>query len=263
MNKLYKKSEIKDTGSISELMLLYLENQKTGYIHSIFNNSLNIQFGENLVHISNGNKGLTSFGCRISEEKIQNLISVCKNNDIVIQKDKKLLFYTLFGIQVIDISEMKKVSLKISEINYSEKKLNEIFSYLKNINFEIKIGIEKDEVIKSLQCGITEKSSKYLTGRGKGLTPAGDDILLGYALIEYLHKKGIKLIYGNYTTDISKQYFDAFNRGYVNEYMFDLFSKDVEEAVLNITKIGHTSGYDLLFGIFLGIKKYRKMEEIK
>ena len=45
--------------------------------------------------------------------------------------------------------------------------------------------------------------------------------------------------------------------------MFDLFSKDVEEAVLNITKIGHTSGYDLLFGIFLGIKKYRKMEEIK
>ena len=234
-------------------MLLYLENQKTGYIHSIFNNSLNIQFGENLVHISNGNKGLTSFGCRISEEKIQNLISVCKNNDIVIQKDKKLLFYTLFGIQVIDISEMKKVSLKISEINYSEKKLNEIFSYLKNINFEIK----------SLQYGITEKSSKYLTGRGKGLTPAGDDILLGYALIEYLHKKSIKLIYGNYTTDISKQYFDAFNRGYVNEYMFDLFSKDVEEAVLNITKIGHTSGYDLLFGIFLGIKKYRKMEEIK
>ena len=86
-------------------MLLYLENQKTGYIHSIFNNSLNIQFGENLVHISNGNKGLTSFGCRISEEKIQNLILVCKNNDIVIQKDKKLLFYTLFGIQVIDISE--------------------------------------------------------------------------------------------------------------------------------------------------------------
>ena len=102
-----------------------------------------------------------------------------------------------------------------------------------------------------------------MTGRGKGLTPAGDDILLGYALIEYLHKKSIKLIYGNYTTDISKQYFDAFNRGYVNEYMFDLFSKDVEEAVLNITKIGHTSGYDLLFGIFLGIKKYRKMEEIK
>ena len=52
----------------------------------------------------------------------------------------------MFGIQVIDISEMKKVSLKISEINYSEKKLNEIFSYLKNINFEIKIGIEKDEL---------------------------------------------------------------------------------------------------------------------
>ena len=81
-----------------------------------------------------------------------------------------------------------------------------------------------------------------------------------------MYKKNIRLTLGNYTTDISRQYFDAFNKGYISEYLFEMFSesnKNIENIVSNIQKIGHTSGNDLLFGIFLGIKKYMKMEEIK
>ena len=266
MNKLYKESEIKDTGSISELMLLYLENQKIGHIHSVFNSSLNVEFGKNIVHISDESRGTTSFGCCISREKIKKLISICKVDDIVIKKNKKLLFYTIHGIQIIDISKMKKVNLKISKINCSEKRMEEIFRYLRIIDFDSKIGIEKNQVIKYLQDGITKENIKYFTGRGKGLTPSGDDILLGYALIECMYKKNIRLTLGNYTTDISRQYFDAFNKGYISEYLFEMFSesnKNIENIVSNIQKIGHTSGNDLLFGIFLGIKKYMKMEEIK
>ena len=92
MNKHSRKYKSEDTGSISELMLLYLENQKTGYIHSVFNSSLNVEFGKNIVHISDESRGTTSFGCCISREKIKKLISICKVDDIVIKKIRNFCF---------------------------------------------------------------------------------------------------------------------------------------------------------------------------
>ncbi|MDO5088664.1 MAG: DUF2877 domain-containing protein [Leptotrichiaceae bacterium] len=254
MKELYWKH--KEMGSISELVLLYLENQKIGYIHSIFKNSLNIRFGENLVHISGEKRGLTSFGCSISDKKIKELILNADINNIVVKKGENLLFYKQSGVEKLNISELETVNLKIENIKKSEETLKKIFMYLKNINFAQKTGIKIDEVTEHLQNGITTESQKYLTGRGKGLTPGGDDVLLGYGLVYCLYDKDIKLIHGNFTTDISKQYFDAFNRGYVNQTLFELFSGDIENSILNITETGHTSGYDILFGIFLGIKNF-------
>lgn len=257
MKELYREyKEDEEIGSISELMLLYLKNQKTGYIHSVFKNSLNIQFGENLIHISGEKRGLISFGCSVSEKKIKELILNSDINNIVIKKGENLLFYKQSGVENLNISKLKTVNLKIESIKKSEEILKKIFMCLKSINFSQKTGIKIDEVTKYLQNGITPESQKYLTGRGKGLTPSGDDVLLGYGLVCCLCGEDIKLIYGNLTTDISRQYFDAFNRGYINQTLFELFSGDIENSVLNITKIGHTSGYDILFGIFLGIKKF-------
>ena len=259
MNKSYEKyGENEICGSISELMLLYLKNQKIGYIHSIFKSSLNVRFGENLIHISGDNKGLTCFGCCITGKEIKNIILNAGIDDIVIKKGDNLLFYTNSDVREIDISKLKKVNLKIDNIKISEKVLEEIFNHLKNINFEEKTGIENEEVIKWLQDGISEESQRYLTGRGKGLTPSGDDILVGFALIQHLYTGNVELKYGDLTTDISRQYFKAFNESYINQYLIELFSGNIKKTICNITQIGHTSGYDLLFGIFLGIKKFLK-----
>ncbi|RRD40096.1 DUF2877 domain-containing protein [Leptotrichia sp. OH3620_COT-345] len=263
MAELYRKyKDDKETGSISKLVLLYLKKYNTGYIHSVFNHSLNIRFGENLIHISGENRGLVSFGCSISEKKVKELILNVDIDNIVMKKGESLLFYKRSGIEKLNLSGLKTINLEIKNIKKSEGILKKIFEYLKNIDFNQKTGIKTDKVIKYLQNGITTESQKYLTGRGKGLTPSGDDILLGYGLVSCIYVENVKLIYGDLTTDISRQYFDAFNRGYVNQTLFELFSGNIENSVSNITKIGHTSGYDILFGIFLGIKnlleKWRK-----
>lgn len=242
----------KYSGYISELMFHYIENETVGYIHSIFKNSLNIKFGENIVHISKIGSSLTSFGCCIREEILNFLLLNCKINDIVIKKENNLIFYTSFGIEKINLLNLKSKSLKI--LKKEKKNLKMIYEEIKNIDFESKIGLNKFEVEEKLKNGIKEEIQYYFTGRGKGLTPSGDDILLGFSLILYLFDENITLKYGDFTTDISRQYFKAFNKRYVNEQFFNLIYDNVKNSIEEIKKIGHTSGYDTLFGIFLGIK---------
>ena len=252
------------TGSISSLMLLYMKNEKIGYVHSIFKDSLNIKFGENLVYISGLEKKLVSFGCRISDDKIEKIIKKVKTGDIVVQKDEKMVFYTDSGVEVLNLSLNKIEELRIphiSSIEYRQEVFKNIMENVKDIDLANKSGLDntEDELEEKFSNGLTEEIQEYLTGRGKGLTPSGDDLLIGYSFICRLCGENIELLYGNSTTDISRQYFDAFNRGYISENILDLLKKDTEKAIRDIMEIGHTSGYDTLLGIVLGIKgKYRK-----
>ncbi|WP_067139595.1 oxamate carbamoyltransferase subunit AllH family protein [Oceanivirga salmonicida] len=246
---------------VSPLVLNYINENKLGYIHSIFNNSLNIKFGDNLVNISIFNKGLSSFGLGLDKTKINDLILACKLGDIVITKKNKLIFYTSLGIKVIDIDKCNILDLNYKKIKFDINKMKDIYAVLKKINFSEKIGLKIEEVLYKKNLSI-DVFQKFLAGRGKGLTPSGDDILMGYSLICNLFGENIKLKYGNITTDISKQYFKAFNENYVSEYFINLFKKDVLESIKNISSIGYTSGYDTLFGIYLGLEKKLNLEDI-
>ena len=257
--------EKKYTESISSLMLLYMKNKKIGYIHSIFKDSLNIKFGENLIYISGLKKNLVSFGCRISDKKIEKIIQKAKIGDIVIKKDEKLVFYTELGLETVYLPLNRTKKLHIPFIKNRKKVFENIMEKIQNIDFESKTGLEyeKYEIEEKFMTGLTEENQKYFTGRGKGLTPSGDDILMGYSFICSLCGEKIELLYGSLTTDISRQYFDAFNKGYVSQNLLNLLKYDTEKAVEKLTKTGHTSGYDTLLGIYLGIKKkLQKMEEI-
>ncbi len=281
----------KYTGSISSLVPLYIKNIKIGYIHSIFKDSLNIRFGENLVYISGLQKSLISFGCRILDEKIKKIVKKVRIGDIVVKKEKKLVFYTNLGLEEVNLPLGREKELHIPFMGNTEK-IKKIFEEIKEnlekLDFKKNIGIEHNlkwnkkidnsrknsgekqengqntnEIEKILAGGLTEEAQKYLTGRGKGLTPSGDDILVGYSFICRLCGEDTRLLYGESTTDISRQYFDAFNRGYVSEDLLDILEGNVKEAIRKISEVGHTSGYDILFGIFLGVKnKLQKMEEI-
>lgn len=254
------------TGSISDLVLLYIKKEKTGYIHSIFQFSFNIRFGENLVYISDLKKGLVSFGCCVSDRKIKKILDSIKIGDIVIKKESRLIFYTDSGVEEINLDLLKNRNLKISHVRLEKSVAMKIAQAIRNIGLENRtgIGLKESEIEKIMKKGVTEENQKYFTGRGKGLTPGGDDLLLGYSLIEKLHGKKVELIYGEFTTDISRQYFKAFNKGYVNEIFLELFKgrKNIEDTVKKITEIGHTSGYDTLLGIFLGIENNNLMEEL-
>ena len=252
------------TEGISRLMLLYMENEKIGYVHSIFKNSLNIKFGENLIYISGLEKKLVSFGCRISDDKIEKIIRKAKIGDIVVHRYGEMVFYTDGGVEVLNLPLNKIEELRIpyiSSMKYRQKIFKKIMENIEDIDLKNKSGLGniKNELEGKFSNGLTEEIQKYLTGRGKGLTPSGDDLLIGYSFICHLCGENIVLKYGNSTTDISRQYFDAFNRGYISEHILAFLRQDTGKAVKDIIQIGHTSGYDTLLGIALGIRgKYQK-----
>ena len=114
-----------------------------------------------------------------------------------------------------------------------------------------------------------EQIVTWLLGRGKGLTPSGDDILCGYIFVLLLVDKAntylsslVKQIKNNLklTTDVSKAYLICATQGYVNSKVYQLYKsfknhnfKDIDSELNSILEIGHTSGRDLSYGIKLGI----------
>lgn len=113
-----------------------------------------------------------------------------------------------------------------------------------------------------------KSSVHHLIGRGKGLTPSGDDLLIGYTMIrkafigrdyfEEILRQGVET---QSTTDISEAFYGGVLNGYVSSLFISLIlavqQKTYEEAKTLIDRIvhyGHTSGYDTLFGFYLGLQ---------
>lgn len=248
-----------------------------GRVHSIFAHSLNIQVGLRLINISCFDNYLSCFGINISEKNLKSVIQSVTENNIVKFLDNNIVFYTQDGIKRIDVKNFNIVELKIKPLNYfPEKGLKKTLEVLNNCKVDQRIGIPNNTLLKkfsdemiTLKNFNAEQIVTWLLGRGKGLTPSGDDILCGYIFVLLLVDKAntylsslVKQIKNNLklTTDVSKAYLICATQGYVNSKVYQLYKsfknhnfKDIDSELNSILEIGHTSGRDLSYGIKLGI----------
>lgn len=114
-----------------------------------------------------------------------------------------------------------------------------------------------------------QKVVDYLIGRGMGLTPSGDDFLLGWLLVDTLKNKHTYLRQAIekrtknrlFTTDISRNYLA---RGVRGEFSYALLavanyltnndhSEAPEKIIQQVIDYGNTSGVDALAGIVSGL----------
>ena len=248
-----------------------------GRVHSIFAHSLNIQVGLLLINISCFDNYLSCFGINISEKNLKSVIQSVTENNIVKFLDNNIVFYTQDGIKRIDVKNFNIVELKIKPLNYfPEKGLKKTLEVLNNCKVDQRIGIPNNTLLKKFSDEMitfknfnAEQIVTWLLGRGKGLTPSGDDILCGYIFVLLLVDKAntylsslVKQIRNNLklTTDVSKAYLICATQGYVNSKVYQLYKsfknhnfKDIDSELNSILEIGHTSGKDLSYGIKLGI----------
>lgn len=134
-------------------------------------------------------------------------------------------------------------------------------------------SIEQKQAVDLLLSDTTteiQQGLRYFIGRGQGLTPSGDDFLVGLLSIE----KGFSILDNQFentidslisteklTTDISEAYLQAALKGRfstsMNQLIEALAGKRNREGLASIlTKIiknGHTSGIDTLSGILVGL----------
>ena len=285
--------------SYSENIILILEKEEKGTLHSVFETSINLKFGERLVNISCNHTVMPPFGIQIPEYGMKRITADIENDEEIIfdSKEKSLLFKDMelkLNLQGKAYSS-KILPVKINK-NNAEKNIKEILSYFLGNNYKNGFGIVNREFVKvitdvensvlneeilikinnirkDVKAGKAEiQNYNYFLGRGEGLTPGGDDFIVGImaAMNFFNHKKAEKLkkelmqdIYKK-TTDISAEYiyygtFSCFSLNiteFCKKLLFDNINSEEEKKALyesyeNLIKNGHTSGVDTLMGILL------------
>lgn len=275
----------------SNFLSLYLkESLQLGKVHSIFENSLNIQFPVGLVHVGQIGMPLSPFGCLIEPKDFQKIHDQCQLGDIVRFKQGKLFLYTQKEVIKIalDQFEMRDLTIPKLEITAQELKENLLYQMLEEAIFSLSIetGLPLNETIKKGLQSLTDPQLKakelkdeeiirLLIGRGIGLTPSGDDILIGYTFARVLFQKKEEwqskladTLQKVKTTAISEAYFNALLHGSINEnflHLARLFAeKDrekINDELQNLKRFGHTSGTDTLYGFTLGLQYVQREME--
>lgn len=263
---------------------IYPINQlgKMATVHSVFDHSFNLQINEHLINVANYSGYLSSFGLYLPDAIFNQLSPyIQQGNKVKIQK-QALTAYSTKGVQSVSWYAEELVDLDVTKISISTEQLAVLKEVLTNQDLTEKIGLELTEETKAILQKLAYASKdeltrteyedivRFLIGRGKGLTPSGDDLLVAYLSILKL-KKDLRaeefssvLASSNLsTTDVSKEYVVASMQGHVNSLVYNLYKdlqdgkdkKTIEQDVKKVMMIGHTSGKDLSMGLLLGLEK--------
>ena len=265
----------------SRFLSLSLPVEKTmGKVHSVFTTSFNVEVNAQLINFSRIGMSLSAHGCLLKKESMDQLLNVCRPGDLV-RVDKGIFtFYTSQEIIRVDCSKMEEIDLSIPNLEVSIRGITQTPSYsvLRSLPYKEEMGLEDEgltheafDVLRNVnesEKEDIERTIDHLIGRGKGLTPSGDDILVGFTMIRkaFLAAEAFESLLSQrlekrHTTDISLAYFKALFSGFVSSQFVTLIEslekedfQEVEEHIKRIGKYGHTSGYDTLFGFYLGLQ---------
>ncbi|WCG89645.1 DUF2877 domain-containing protein [Proteus terrae] len=113
------------------------------------------------------------------------------------------------------------------------------------------------------------------TGKGPGLTPSSDDMLVGMLFAHYLAEPEKKLNHffnntpplSELTTIVSKHYLEYATQGIFSTYLIQLGKKIKNKEIifkdmLEILSIGHHSGADTLLGLWIGYQTKKQQQHI-
>lgn len=225
---------------ISEIAKESLKSNQELSIHSFFENSMNLLSGKQLIYV--GERALP-FGLQIENfDEIKD----AQNVDL----DKERMIFSLNG---------KKVFIDLKHLNLIEDKHR---GNLTNLNDKL------SNLKKSVRL-LKEKPLEFYIGRGQGLTPSGDDFLIGMYCVSFCEQSIPNMMsslsntrFEGLTTSVSVAYLNAARQGYFNPDLIKLLSCESEsefELLKNrILDFGHSSGMDTLEGIVFGLQLIQK-----
>jgi len=232
-------------------------------IHSKYKNTINLQNknGKIFVCLSNSNFAgphrininnfLSFFDC----EQINSKISLfCDTDKLFINN----FTFEFSNLEVVDVSLRKFTDFEKENLFFNRSKLREFFLEKYFIDFENDVIYKKIfEILKHSKNNINFLIN--LIGLGYGLTPSGDDILLGFIIFSHIRNKiqSLNFLKEHFykTNQISQFYlFNAFQKYFdelILNFIYSLTEKDFNNNYYNILlNYGHTSGKDILCGFF-------------
>ncbi|QQK77222.1 DUF2877 domain-containing protein [Salicibibacter cibarius] len=279
-----------------------IEKQVDGKVHSVFNNSLNLQFGDRLVHVGSVDEGLAPFSIGIEPWELNHLLKKIYSGQPVRFNTNQFIFQEarlwMHQVQVTDHTMPAYSYERENVTNNIDHLISSLFEERGQLGFtEINKEAILHDMLQSSSSDMVDPMLKKLheleamafenkytdpdtmfnfwIGRGQGLTPSGDDLLvgtcaamdaLGYSnaifleqLKSYLQEKG-----HNRTTNIGYEYLWYAAEKKYHSHVINMCKSLIKEskfeclaAVHEMKKIGYTSGMDTLIGMLLGAKRVK------
>ncbi|RHW34837.1 DUF2877 domain-containing protein [Neobacillus notoginsengisoli] len=282
----------------SHLVPLLLCKKTRGQVHSIFTNGFNIIMGDSLVFIGNRKNGLLPFGIHLREMDTSRAVAAVNNGDSVFWNIKtESLEFPRITIRLNKGKSFKNELAELKETKIFEASFERLFTQLVGIeertglDVDIQLFLEKWNersgqtwtdtetfIIMLIEAATSsdehsiEKALRYFLGRGQGLTPSGDDMVVGLLAFDAVshfifapfYQKLSKLLGEPITTDVGREYlryaleheFSSTVSKMVNALVIERDS-DFKEVFGNLLGVGHSSGMDTLFGILIGMLAYK------
>lgn len=269
------------SGAVSSYFLRRLPGMAAGEVHSVFRTSFNVMARGFLAHIGTTREPLSCLGISISPQRMQRLLPCVRPGDRAVFRGGSLRIYNREGVSVIPMGELEPVPLEIPRCPPPGAALGRA---LEGMELERQAGIPVDGALAAALEALCaprpddprlEDAVRFLLGRGKGLTPSGDDILMGYgaglwawgdpgpfcrALETVLRQRR--------TTAVSAAYLEAVLDGCANQDFCRLFRAvqagdgDACGVLLEgIRRHGHTSGCDSLLGLRTAARLLARLAE--
>ncbi|MCC8127058.1 MAG: DUF2877 domain-containing protein [Clostridiales bacterium] len=280
-----------EQGRISSWISTWIKENRSkrhfGHIHSCFRTSLNLEFEGQLIHLDGGRHGLCCFGICVEEAGMREILTVCRAGDLAVISNGTLLrIYGSGGLILLDLQGFDLVNLSIAGMlagNSERSAAGQLQNLLEAEERSLTLGMERTPEFISCEGILTRgeiisSAVSYLYGRGQGLTPSGDDILVGYwsilqafsgtqsptayrAAVRSRQLNEVMRLMSAETTDISKAYLSAAGAGYANEILLCMLRElrraqpnAAKEYLSQLKSLGHTSGCDTIYGMYLGMK---------
>ncbi|MEJ8547561.1 DUF2877 domain-containing protein [Brevibacillus borstelensis] len=279
----------------------------TGRVHSVFASSANLQFGERLVHLGTSRQGDLPYGVLLQDRQMIELLAMITLGEAVAWDKAAGTFRFASGLTV-SLSGGVPFSSVPRSLSFSGEILRRnaacLIGQLAADGAVTGFGVNAEDAALCL-FGLQEEPPDFfrltgelknvilsedpirikqvlrkVIGRGQGLTPSGDDLLVGcligavyggtrcesfcHGLRELLLEEGRRL-----TTEVSQEYllYALDNRfgSRIRRLADALFAGSPEElqsALQETLAVGHTSGIDTVMGLILWISLWMGEDSI-
>ncbi|MCK4423338.1 MAG: DUF2877 domain-containing protein [Candidatus Omnitrophica bacterium] len=311
MRELFSEYLSMDAVSISSNLLPRLGSGFNARVHSVFDSSFNCLGRDGaFITIADKRKGNVPNGILVNRPYGYTFESLGLKRDMLIKSSGSVLFFPETGIRIsldkagiwqvqakfnrelLSIDEIKANLLcvkKAARANSSKKGLgillrysgailrgdvieDDVLDYFNYLAFQSLSGLVKG--IRARDFEVIEKTVSGLIGLGVGLTPSGDDVLLGIisgmSCLGHYSKESdyilkisdlISCRAKDKTTMVSQSYLQCAARGEFSEALADmlkavLYSKgtEVSSSALKVIAVGSSSGQEIVLGVLLGLE---------
>ena len=254
---------ILQTSAVGSIALQLLNEGKTFTVHSIFEKGLNIvdQNGE-LIFAGTDENGTFPFGILLDPQTKQTMKAYIQVGDTLTVRHNRLSHN---GFDMLLNSKILPLNMDFEHANITQLKEN--FQDISFKSYE-STDFERARVLSLINrlhdpTENLEKTFRYFIGRGQGLTPTGDDILVGILyghfinhFIEHKHLETLKaLMKEPLTTIVSKRFITCALDGLFSSKITALQHDPSLESMKRLIDVGSSSGMDTLYGIYMSLTK--------